>query len=88
MLIQYAVHEINDLDSETDRYELQINTFDQKWAYLAAQECANNYHNCHDGWENDWPLIIRLFVDNEIIGDFIVEMEHIPSFSAKKLENR
>ncbi|WGL99114.1 hypothetical protein QE177_04330 [Arsenophonus sp. aPb] len=82
MLIQYAIHDIND---EEDRYELEINSYDEKWSDLIATQCAEDYHNNHDGWESDWPLVIRIFANNEIIGDFKVEMEFWPSFPAKKL---
>ncbi|HGJ5858500.1 MAG TPA: hypothetical protein ACHBX6_02050 [Arsenophonus nasoniae] len=86
MLIQYAIHDINDLYDETDRYEFNINNFNNEYLDIAAQECAENFYDNHDGWESNWPLVIRIFVDNKIIGDFKVEMEFWPSFSTQKIK--
>ncbi len=51
-----------------------------------ARECAENYHNAHDGWEASWPVDIALYLDGILIGLFEVEREAEPVFIARKKE--
>ena len=56
-------------------------------AYLwIAEDCADDYHSNHDGWESSWPLNITLYEteDGPAIAEFIVERESQPVFYASK----
>ncbi len=49
-----------------------------------AQECAEDYHSNHDGWEASWPLTFALYAskDGPEVGRFEVEREMEPTFMA------
>ena len=47
-----------------------------------AQECAGDYHNHHDGWEDGWPIYFILWIDGVCKGKFFVEREYEPAFTA------
>jgi hypothetical protein len=54
---------------------------------LVAEAAADDYFDEHDGWESRWPLVFRLFTeDGEEVGDFLVELEARPHFSAGRVE--
>jgi len=55
-------------------------------ADYVAQDCAENYHNQHDGWESSWPVEMTIWrEDGTLLGRFSVELEHEPSFSAREV---
>lgn len=47
-----------------------------------AEDCAEDYWNRHGGWEVGWPVTFTLIADDGTERDYVVDMEHIPSFSA------
>lgn len=49
-----------------------------------AEECAEDYHYNHDGWEASWPLTIciRTEENGPVVGRFEVDRETVPSFVA------
>lgn len=57
------------------------------WLDITAAECAKEYYHDHDGWErSDWGGGVTFTLWREggdKIGDFIVDMEARPSFSAR-----
>lgn len=62
-------------------YSIKMNidiSDDLEWI---AQECAEDFHNEHDGWESRWPRNFTLLDDsgNEL-GTFKVDREYEPSF--------
>lgn len=63
MLIQYAIHDINDLDDENDRYDVDIDFFDLESLGFAAAECAEDYYDNHDGWRLIGMDIPQKFLD-------------------------
>jgi hypothetical protein len=54
---------------------------DRRWF---AEECAQDYHWNHDGWEASWPMKISIAEteDGPIIETFEVEREAEPVFYA------
>ncbi|MDM3563168.1 hypothetical protein O9361_05990 [Proteus vulgaris] len=48
--------------------------------------CAEYYHADCDGWEDQWPLLFMLWIDDQYLGTFEVEREYDPVFSANKVE--
>ncbi|HCH7937383.1 MULTISPECIES: hypothetical protein [Providencia] len=50
------------------------------------EECAEYYHHDCDGWENQWPLLFMLWIDDKYLGMFEIDYEYNPAFSAKKVE--
>ena len=54
---------------------------------VIANECADDYHNNHDGWESTWPLrfFLRETEDGPIVAVFDVDREVVPQFSAMKV---
>lgn len=57
----------------------------EEWA-LVATDLADDYHHNHDGWEDDWPLELRIYKDGEEVGRFKVERESQPVFYAWEVE--
>ncbi len=53
-------------------------------AHGSAEECAEHYHDNHDGWESVWPLDVTLYDGDENLGTFVVEMEAEPIFTASE----
>lgn len=47
--------------------------------------CAECYHADCDGWEDQWPLLFMLWIDDQYLGMFEVEREFDPIFSANKV---
>lgn len=67
---------------EDSRYNF-TSTWDAEDAEYLAEDAAENFHDLHDGWESEWPIVFRIFDANgNSIGDFEVEREHRPVFSA------
>ncbi|MEX6205826.1 hypothetical protein AB6G04_03305 [Proteus mirabilis] len=48
--------------------------------------CAEYYHADCDGWEDQWPLLFMLWIDDQYLGTFEVERDFDPVFSANKVE--
>ena len=51
-----------------------------------AEECADDYHSNHDGYESSWPLrfFIRESEEGPIIAMFDVDREVVPQFTVRK----
>lgn len=49
------------------------------------EACAEYYHSDCDGWEDKFPLLFMLWIDDQYLGTFEVEREFDPVFSAKKV---
>lgn len=47
-----------------------------------VQECESDYHDHHDGWEDEWPIYFILWIDGVCKGKFFVEREYEPTFNA------
>lgn len=50
------------------------------------EACADYYHDNWDGWEDKWPLLFMLWIDDQYLGTFEIEREFDPVFSANKVE--
>lgn len=71
---------------EDDFYEIESTWTEENLEYL-AEDCAEDYHSNHDGWESHWPLRITIArLDETILGKFEVELYHQPEFQATKLD--
>lgn len=74
--------------NEYCRYELEddhnFNIEDDDFEFC-IETCAEDYYNNHDGWEDGFPCFLMLWIDNEYLGMFEVELEHEPTFSANKV---
>lgn len=58
------------------------------WQPSMAEECAEDYHLNHDGWEDSWPVTITLYDDAEgetAIAKYSVDREAVPHFYATKI---
>ena len=83
MKVYYSVEEI----CTESVYAAEI--FGRSIDRWAAQECAEDYHDSHDGWElQSWPytFALRQTEDGPVIARFIVDCESVPSFSAITLK--
>lgn len=84
--IQYVVVDEGSFPDDTHFLDPQI--IDEGTAdwYLEslAQDAGLDYFENHDGWESSWPMEIELFVDEKSVGTFLVEMEQVPRFMARK----
>ncbi|HEJ9486047.1 TPA: hypothetical protein SMM93_001437 [Proteus mirabilis] len=69
---------LEDAIYDKDADELSIN--------VLVNECASDYHSEHDGNEYSWPVFFIIWVDSECKGQFIVNRELDPVFSAKKVD--
>ena len=75
-MIKYAINipeQIFICDCPSDWNELDA---------FAAETCAEDYYDCHDGWEGKWPVTVILFEDDKEVSRWCVEQEVIPQFSA------
>lgn len=51
-----------------------------------AEECAEDFHSNHDGWDNRWPVIFILANEEDnILGKFEIERRSEPVFIAQQI---
>ena len=51
-----------------------------------AEDAATCFFENYDGWESSWPLVFSIFtMKNRFIGDFEIELESTPVFTATKI---
>lgn len=50
------------------------------------EACAEYYHDNCDGWEDQWPLLFMLWIEDQYLGTFEIERDFEPVFSANKVE--
>ncbi len=84
MIVYYSVVE----HDEASRYRLAETTWNFADPDYLAEECAENYHNEHDGWESEWPLTFVLYEteNGPERARMSVDRESVPSFTATKVE--
>ena len=69
-----------------DYYTVE-STWDKEELEYVAEDCAEDFHSNHDGWDNDWPIEFVIADEaGEVLGTFNVHMEARPEFSAFKKE--
>lgn len=61
-------------------YDLEEGT----WLDSVAEQCADDWHRNHDGWEASWPRIFTLYAKKEgpALARFEIERETVPQFNA------
>ncbi len=76
-----------DYDSEhrtsvTLIYDYDLN--DDSWNDSIAEQCADDWHDNHDGWEASWPRVFALYRDktSPAFARFEVCREYEPIFTA------
>lgn len=52
---------------------------------MPPRSWARWFFDRRDGWERTWPITVELEIGDEW-QTFDVEMEHVPSFSANRVE--
>lgn len=51
-----------------------------------AEEAADDFHSCRDGWEAEWPLVIVILTEkHDEVGRASVVRESVPVFVAEAL---
>jgi hypothetical protein len=60
-------------------------TWDARYPHRVAEDCADDYHRNHDGWEAAWPMKFHVSVDGKKLGTFEVDREALPHFRAVKV---
>jgi hypothetical protein len=78
---RYSVDEREDFE-HAYAFESVFDEDDGEWL---AQEAAEDFHNCHDGWEAGWDGGKDFWLWHEsgkFIGRFNVTREYEPRFSA------
>jgi len=68
------------VDDDEHRYTLEGEYM------LCAEDCADDFHNQHDGWECSWPKTFVLYdsATSPEMGRYTVEREVEPVFYATK----
>jgi hypothetical protein len=86
MIVYYSVPEH---DAET-RYRIAETTWNFDDPDYLAEECAENYHHEHDGWEADWPLTFVLYEtkDGPERARMSVDCKPVPWFTATEVETK
>lgn len=79
--IEYTV--IDNEQEYEDAYSIETTWGLENLRYI-AQDCAEDYCNCHEGHEDSWPLTFELFIEGESKGEFDVELEMEVTFSASE----
>jgi len=52
-----------------------------------VEEIAEYYHSNQDGWDDKWPIEIKLYTENkDYLGTFSVELEFDPTFNASLIK--
>lgn len=51
-----------------------------------CEQCAADHHSNFDGWESQWPITVRLYLDgqSEPICTAEVDLEYEPTFEATR----
>lgn len=90
-IVQYYTHadlvdesEYSQID-DGDKFTLSGDTSEyihDELVNFCVQECASEYHDHHDGWEDEWPIYFILWINGACKGKFRVELEHEPVFTA------
>lgn len=86
MNVYYSVPEH---DAET-RHRISETTWNFDDPDCLAEECAEDYHHEHDGWEATWPLTFILYEtkDGPERARMSVDCETVPSFTATEVETK
>lgn len=78
---QYSVGGHPDHHAPESRFDFPKGqcVYHQEWR-LVATDLAADYHSNHDGWEDNWPIDLRIYKESECVwrGRVVLEME--PSF--------
>jgi hypothetical protein len=75
-------------DSFDSAYEIESlwDLDDLEWI---AEECADDFHHNHDGWERSWPVTFTLWDEQgNSLGDYEVERDVEPVFSAYRKDKQ
>ena len=80
-------YSINDADGEyRHSIKTSYNIDGSFGSACIAEQCAEDFHSEHDGWEAVWPLDITLYEseDGPAIATFEIERECEPVFYARR----
>ncbi len=57
---------------------------DGDWHPYIAEQCADDWHSNHDGFEARWPRVFVLYADKTgpAVARFKVDRETVPQFNA------
>jgi hypothetical protein len=71
-----------------DSYQVETRWDPEDLEYI-AEECADDYHSNHDGWEDSWPVTFLLW-DNQgrELGTFEVYRDTEPVFRAHQKDKQ
>ena len=70
-----------------DAYKVESKTdFNEPWKTLIAEDCADDFHSNHDGWESNWPITITVVAPDGDSATFKVDREAVPSFYAVEVK--
>jgi hypothetical protein len=77
-----------DGDDEGRRHQVTLiadyDLDDDTWNDSIAEQCAEDWHSNHDGWEASWPRVFSLYRQKTgpSFARFEVERETVPQFNA------
>lgn len=79
--LQYCAGSERQSDVWSDRWDFPKNqpTYNEAWR-LVATDLAEDYHSNHDGWEDTWPVNVRIYKDSECVWSGDVGLEMKPYF--------
>ena len=61
---------------------------DPSYREYIARDAAEHHNEYHDGWEASWPLVFRLeTMEGAVLGDFSVDKEMVPHYSARAIKS-
>lgn len=79
-----AIGEYGDTFEDAQSFGSNWSTDDPE--YIADDAAEYDFYNC-DGWENNWPVVFRIWSENgEEIGVFEIEMETEPVFRSSRVK--
>ncbi len=68
------------------RYRFKLETsLGEDSSECIAEEAAEDYQENHDGGESSWPVEIRVFKGDELLGKYEVHREYEPIFIANEI---
>ena len=69
------------------RNEAIVLEFEFEWNWEnSAEVIAEDYYYNHDGWEDDWPVLFRIWDEEGLwVGDYEVSLDFEPTFNATEV---
>lgn len=88
MRVRYYPSSLDPCVGPEDAHECDT-TWDGDFLDYVAEDCAQDLHRNHDGWELSWPLTLKLWDrQGDFLGEWEVDRDVEPVFHAAKRKDQ